>query len=195
MTSSVAHDTSTTRAHVAHARDGDRRAWDRIVAGHTPMLWAIARGHRLHTADCADAVQCTWLRCVQHLEDLRDPDRLAGWLAAICRRECRGIQKRQRRQRPDDPTDDTGPLARLATDDAVDELERTAVRTAVRAAIGDLPDHQRRVVLALLRAEQSGDGYADVAAALAVPIGTLGPTRQRALARLRRDPRIAALAA
>jgi DNA-directed RNA polymerase specialized sigma24 family protein len=56
-----------------------------------------------------------------------------------------------------------------------------------------LPERQRVVLAELLkRGDQS---YLDLSRRLGLPVGSIGPTRQRAVTRLRLDPRIADLSA
>jgi RNA polymerase sigma factor (sigma-70 family) len=73
---------------VARAAGGDRAAWEALVARFERLVWSVARSHRLSDADAADVCQTTWLRLLEHLGDVRDPDALSGWLATITRNEC-----------------------------------------------------------------------------------------------------------
>ncbi|WP_229834281.1 RNA polymerase sigma factor, partial [Streptomyces xantholiticus] len=73
---------------------GSQESWNRIVDRYTPLIWAIARGHRLSEADCEDVCQTTWMRVIQHLGKLRDPGKLAAWISVSARRESlKHIQK------------------------------------------------------------------------------------------------------
>ena len=81
------------------AGSGDQEAWDEIVSRHNSLLWAVARAYRLGQADAADAVQTTWLRLLEHLDRIQDPDRLGGWLVTTLRRECLGILRKAKRER------------------------------------------------------------------------------------------------
>ena len=60
------------------AADGDAAAWNRIVERFATLLWSVARAHRLDTDDAADVVQNTWLRLLDHLDRIREPEALAG---------------------------------------------------------------------------------------------------------------------
>jgi RNA polymerase sigma factor (sigma-70 family) len=73
---------------VARARDGDEQAWDALVERYAPLIWSICRRHRLSNADADDVGQSIWLQMVNHLDTIRDPAALAGWLATTTRREC-----------------------------------------------------------------------------------------------------------
>ena len=72
---------------VAACVAGDQQAWHTMVERFSPLVWTIARSHRLSPADCQDVYQLTWMRVVQHLHQLRSPDRLAAWFTTTARRE------------------------------------------------------------------------------------------------------------
>src|SRR4249920_1493464 len=69
------------------AAEGDQAAWDAIVGQYNGLVWATVRAHRLRPSEAADIVQTVWLRLVEHIRDVRDPERLGGWLATTARRE------------------------------------------------------------------------------------------------------------
>jgi len=66
---------------VTRATDGDRQAWDALIDRYAPLVWSICRRHRLEAADAQDAAQTVWLKLVEHLDKIRDPAALPGWLA------------------------------------------------------------------------------------------------------------------
>jgi RNA polymerase sigma factor (sigma-70 family) len=174
---------------VVRARNGERGAWDDLVSRFTPLLWAIARAHRLSRDDAADAVQVTWLRCVEHLDRLRDPSRLAGWLVTTCRRECLTILKLAARQVPRDVADLREPFLAVPDGDT-DPVDVVVARDEVATlneAVARLPERPRRLITAILAADPRAPGYAMLAEELGMPIGGVGPTRLRALRRLRQE--------
>jgi RNA polymerase sigma factor (sigma-70 family) len=178
---------------VLAARDGSRLAWEELVHRFTPLLWMVARGHRLSADDAADVVQMTWLRCVERLDQVRDPDSVAAWLVAICRRESLASLRRRARVQSD-PFAAIAAIADPLGGEVADALIGQEERTVLREVILGLPDRQRRVLLALLEAyDGTGDGYREIARQLDLPVGSIGPTRQRALQRLRTDPRLESL--
>src|SRR5215813_12339996 len=83
---------------LGRANDGDQKAWNAIVDRFTNLLWSVARGHRLGTADAADVVQTTWLRLVEHLLEIREPERLTAWLITTARRESLRVVGLSRRE-------------------------------------------------------------------------------------------------
>jgi RNA polymerase sigma factor (sigma-70 family) len=185
----------TASAHAAlvdRARRGDETAWRALVTHHGPMLASIARQYRLGEADAADVVQTTWLRCLTSLHTVREPQALAGWLITTCRRECMHVIRQAVRVTPQDPTDAASALAAITDPGTGDGYAHVSRRDEVRrlyAAVGDLPYQQRRVLLDLMH--HADEGYAAAAYRLGMPIGSLGPTRRRALDRLRQDARLA----
>jgi RNA polymerase sigma factor (sigma-70 family) len=162
------------------ARGGDREAWDRLVRELTPMLRSVARGYRLGEADCADVVQTVWLRLAENLEVVREGDRVAGWLATTTRREALRVSRR--REVPAEP------WAFEAEDRAASPEQQVVDRDEVaraRCALRRLPLRDQRLLTVLMRS--SSPSYTEVAAELGMPVGSIGPTRARALARLRRQ--------
>ncbi|MGH8910761.1 MAG: sigma-70 family RNA polymerase sigma factor, partial [Egibacteraceae bacterium] len=85
---------------VRAAAEGDESAWDQLVERFNGLVWAVARGHRLSDADAADVAQATWLRLVEHIDRVRDPERLGDWLATTARRECLRLLRRAGRVQP-----------------------------------------------------------------------------------------------
>jgi RNA polymerase sigma factor (sigma-70 family) len=164
------------------AADGDSAAWDQLVDRFSGLLWATARAHRLSTADAGDVVQTTWLRLVENLGRIQDPERLGGWLTTTARRECLAVLRRS--QREPSFVDETAfaqlPDQRAPLDAALIADERDA---ALWQVFDQLPDRCRRLLRVLLA--DPPPAYADVAAALEMPVGSIGPTRARCLAQLR----------
>ena len=177
---------------VSRIRAGDERAWREMSDRYEPLLRWIARQCRLSAEDTDDVVQLTWLDCLEHIDQLSDPCRLGGWLATICRRECFRLASKGRREVPL-----SGPgLARLIDDGGPedDPYVKVVVRdqhNRLYHAISALPERQKILVVELLR--QEGASYLDLSQRLGLPVGSIGPTRQRAVTRLRLDPRLADL--
>jgi RNA polymerase sigma factor (sigma-70 family) len=176
---------------VRAAANGDQGAWNDLVDRFSGLVWGVARKHRLNDSDAADVCQATWLRLVEHLGNLREPEAVAGWLVTTARRECLRVLRESDRQIPVDVAteidlraDDTLPDA----DAALLELERAE---ALRRAFAGLPA-SCRALLAMLLADPP-HSYVEISERLGMPIGSIGPTRARALDRLRRSPELTSL--
>ncbi|GIF72417.1 RNA polymerase sigma factor [Asanoa siamensis] len=169
---------------VRRIRAGDAVAWAALTARYTNLLWSVARGLGMGDADAADAVQTAWLRLVEKIDDIRDPDRLGSWLATVVRRECHNIRRRAARVEPGEPDGPDGWESIGAVTDPLDDRLLRDERDAAlwRAFAGLRPDCQR--LLRVLMADPQ-PSYAEVSAALDMAIGSIGPTRQRCLACLR----------
>jgi RNA polymerase sigma factor (sigma-70 family) len=175
---------------VARIRAGDDSVWHDLIDQYEPLLRWVARRHRLSAEDTADVIQFTWLRCLEHIDQLTHPERLHSWLITICRRECMQLVTKKRREVPLTDLD----VTRLISDrdgerDPGAEVARRDEHERLNLAITALPDRQRSVLAELLRPER--DSYLDVSHRLGLPVGSIGPTWQRALIRLRNDPRLA----
>lgn len=177
---------------VERIRARDDFAWREMIDQYEPTLRRIARQYRLSTQDTDDAVQITWLRCVEHVDQLTQPDRLLSWLATICRRECLRLATRERREVL------LGESAITQLIDSKQEEHDLSTEAAHRddkmrliRAIAALPDRQRTVLLEVLGREDYS--YLDISRRLGLPVGSIGPTWLRAVTRLRRDPELADL--
>lgn len=173
---------NTDQAHlVAAAAAGDRGAWDAIVSEFAGLVWAVARSLRLSAADAADVSQVTWLRLVENLDQIRDPQALGSWLATTARREAINLLRR-RREVPVPESDWARPAGEHDPPPWQALLHRERDRELWQAF--RLLSARCQEVLRLLVLEPAVS-YAAAAAALEVPIGSLGPTRARCLATLR----------
>lgn len=175
---------------VTRARDGDQMAWDEIVERYAPLVWSMCQRYRLSRADADDVGACVWLRLVERLDTIREPAALPGWLATTTRRECLRVLRAKDRELPVEDhqlmVDDSNP----APDEWLLAQER---QIALRTAFAELSQRCRRL-LELLFSEPSTP-YDEISSILGIPVGTIGPTRQRCLGKLRANPALAALAA
>ncbi|WP_258022326.1 RNA polymerase sigma factor [Streptomyces anatolicus] len=162
---------------------GNQESWNRIVDRYTPLIWAIARGHRLSTADCQDVSQTTWMRVIQHLGKLRDPEKLAHWISVSARRESlKHIQKSGRSTPIEDPEvfDRPQPSSNQPEETALDRETRDEVLLAYCSL-----SPKCQALLGLLVAEPPMS-YDEVSATLGLARGSIGPMRGRCLKHLQR---------
>ena len=176
---------------VTRARDGDRQAWDQLVDRYAPLVWSICRRRQLEAADARDAAQTVWLNLVDHLDSLRDPAALPGWLATTTQGECGRILRAARQ--PDNAA--YAPAAQTIPDEharaAEQDLLAAERHAALREAFEQLPPGCQQL-LTLLTADPPVS-YAEISTQLGIPAGSIGPTRRRCLDKLRRHPAITAL--
>jgi RNA polymerase sigma factor (sigma-70 family) len=161
------------------ARQGNQLAWKQLVDKYDRLVWSVAGSFRLQAADVHDVAQTTWLRLVQNLHTIREPERLPKWLAVTATRESLSVLRKASMH-------DLTPMMEETPDPAIDPATGAANRDAARelwATVADLPLKQRRLVIAMFR--EGMNSYNDVATRCSMPIGGIGPTRGRALSRLR----------
>lgn len=165
---------------VAQARAGANGAWEALIERFGGLVAAIARRCRLSDADVAEVSQTTWLRLVENLDRIEQPERLGAWLATTSRRESLRIATRRALVSPSE-------AVYLMADDEADPLDASLLREeqalVIRAATERLPPHCQRLLGVLM-----GDDdlpYKMIAEQLNMPIGSIGPTRGRCLEHLR----------
>jgi len=162
-------------------REGDGRAMDDLVRLMTPVLWHVVRAYGLERTLAEDVVQTTWLQLVRGHGSIADPRAVSAWLTTTARREAWKIAKAHGRV-------DT------AESDDLDALLPEQASAEEHAALGD---ENRRLWHAVRRlaercqrllrviAFEDRPDYARLAADLSMPVGSIGPTRSRCLAKLR----------
>ncbi|WP_432976260.1 RNA polymerase sigma factor [Dactylosporangium sp. CA-233914] len=172
------------------AAAGDQQAWESIVDRYANLVWSVARSFQLGQSDAADVSQATWLRLVEHVDDVRDADKLGSWLATTARREAIALLRKGGRDVPAGSAGDfVGHLGVQAGLDRVEDEpdagvlrdERDATLWQEFRALSGQCQQLLRVLIA-----DPPPSYAEVSAALDVPIGSIGPTRKRCLGTLRR---------
>ena len=173
---------------IHRAAEGDPTAWNAIVDEFAGLLWSVVRGFRLNEAQSADAVQTTWLRLVEHIADLREPEHVAGWLKTTAHRVCLQVIRQGGREQLTDWEEDRGPVSGVRYEGPdEDGPEAAAMRqeqqVLARRALAELPDRHRQLMELLVASPPIS--YQDISARLGMPVGSIGPTRARILARLR----------
>lgn len=162
------------------AAHGDEGAWSTIVDRFQGIVWSTARAYRLRPADAADVAQTVWLRLVENLDRIREPERLGAWLATTTRHECLRYLRLHERELPSDDTD----VFEAPGDDAPELTLLTGERdTALWRAFSQLGDRCQALLRLLVSQEEPS--YEAIGAALEMPIGAIGPTRMRCLKKLR----------
>jgi RNA polymerase sigma factor (sigma-70 family) len=165
---------------VRQARAGSNAAWEALIERFGGLVTAIARRCRLSEADVAEVSQTTWLRLVENLDRIQQPERIGAWLATTSRRESLRIATRRSLVSP-------GEEVYLMVDEKADPLDAALLREeqaqAIRAATERLSPHCRRLLGALMGDEDVP--YKTIAEQLNMPIGSIGPTRGRCLEHLR----------
>jgi RNA polymerase sigma factor (sigma-70 family) len=169
-----------------NAAQGAESAWKELFRRYSPLLTAVCRRHGIHGADAEDVSSNVWLQLLLNAGKIRKPEALPGWLVTTTGHECVKVLRRRQREVMDDQ--EMAGSAGPAADESLLGEER---RLVVRREVARLPRRQRELVALLLCDPQPS--YAEISSRLGMPLGAIGPTRQRCLAGLRRSTAIAAL--
>ncbi|NUR96431.1 MAG: sigma-70 family RNA polymerase sigma factor [Kribbellaceae bacterium] len=181
-------DVSPVTALVAAAAAGDQQAWRELVDRYAPLLVSIIRGFRLTAEETEDVAQIVWLRLVEHLGSLQEPRAIPGWLGTAARRESiRYLSSQRFRRKTDTLNADQLPVA-ADTPDPDEGLVHAERHEVLLAGLAELPSRQRELLLLLMSDPQPS--YAEITRRTGIPVGSIGPTRSRALERLRSTPAV-----
>jgi RNA polymerase sigma factor (sigma-70 family) len=154
---------------------------DDLVRLMTPLLWHVVRAYGLDRALAEDVVQTTWLTLVRRHESIAEPQAVSGWLTMVARREAWRVGKLQRRA---DPTEAESLEPHLPAQESAEQTAATDDESRrLWLAVAQLNDRCQRL-LRIVAFEERPD-YARIAQDMAMPIGSIGPTRQRCLGKLR----------
>src|SRR6516165_7231963 len=164
---------------VRASADGDQAAWNELVRRFAHPVMAMIRSYRLTPADAEDVYQTVWLKLVENLDSLREPEALPGWLRSTTMHECIRQLERRRRTVPVDPQSDEA--SRPSADDIEAAAIRAELRAALRKGLAELSEEDQ----ALLRLYALAEPYKNGSELLQMKPGSIGPTLGRSLARLR----------
>jgi RNA polymerase sigma factor (sigma-70 family) len=180
-------DVDRLAALVVAARSGSAGAFDQLIDTCHPVVRRQARRRAWRTDDVDDIVQEVLIRLFENIGVIREPRSLLAWLSMVTSRAASQVGRRSSRLVPTD-LDDVRPGSASTEDQAMRTYERREVTDGVRAALARLDAEDRRVLL-LLEADDALS-YREVSRRVRRPIGSLGPTRQRLLGKLRVDPAV-----
>ncbi|MFC7490257.1 MULTISPECIES: RNA polymerase sigma factor [unclassified Knoellia] len=177
--------TIAARAFSLHC-SGDSSAMGELVDQVTPLLWHTARSQGADPATAEDVVQTAWLRLVEHASDISDPQAVLQWLLMTTKREAWSAVRRGRRTVPQEPWEEPtsgDPTSPPPARDPVSASEDQEASSLIWRHIQTLPERCQQLLR--LVAFVARPDYGVVSAALGIPVGSIGPTRGRCLAKLR----------
>jgi len=162
------------------ASAGDEAAWKELVERYGRLLRAVAGRMRTRDCDAEDAAQITWMALRENIDTIRNPEVVGAWLCQVMRRECLRMIRRQNQELLDEWIEHRNVADREPQ--PADALVSAELAEALWAAVDRLPAREQQVVRALF--DGSDRSYAEIARNLAMPIGSIGPVRMRAVTRL-----------
>jgi RNA polymerase sigma factor (sigma-70 family) len=160
----------------------EEETWEQLIARFQPLIDAISRRHRLAPSDAEDVSQYVWMQLLAHLDTLRDPRALPGWIATTTKHRCYEILRSHKRSINVDP------LVLCTNSDCHftvdDELLRAEERSVVRQGLAELREDQQELLLLLVA--DPPVPYCEISRRMKLPIGSIGPTRARLLNKLQK---------
>jgi RNA polymerase sigma factor (sigma-70 family) len=170
---------------VALARDGNARAWETLIERLKGVVWRATADVGLAFEDREDVFAATFFRLFEHLDDIREPEKLPGWLATTARNEVRQVSQAKRRLEPRSDVEPPEAITMAGVDEGLLDGE---LRMALQSAFLRLG----RPCQELLRLATAVPplSYDEISEMTGIPRGSLGPTRQRCLEHLRQAPEL-----
>jgi RNA polymerase sigma factor (sigma-70 family) len=160
---------------------GSEEAWSALIHRYKNLIFSIPVKHGFSPEDAADIFQAVCLTLVSELPRLRDPRALPAWLIQTTVHKCSYWKDQNRRHIDTELAPELPDQSAKIPEEFLVELEREQM---VRVAVSELPADCQRLV-ELLFYQVPPPSYEDLAAALEIPKGSIGPTRMRCLERLR----------
>ena len=162
---------------MARAQAGMQEAWAELVHRHHGAVFRAAHAALVSRADADDAAQEAWIAAWKALGEFRGQASFRTWLLTIAWRKAldrrRGMASWIRMLRLDRSDDeDEGPPLQLASPDAnaADQVLDAEARGRLKRLVKGLPRAHRDALLLVATQDLP---YAEAAALLDVPVGTL----------------------
>ena len=165
------------RTLVASCLKGDEEAWAELWARYGPFVKAVARRVGCDSEEAKDVLQRVALVALQGLDRLRDPQKLAGWLAGTARYQALEVIRSRR------PGEQLFPGSAVHQPDPEETMQRDRDVIVLRRALLDLDERCRRLIHSL-DLEDPPASYREVAKAEGLAPSSIGPIRRRCLKRL-----------
>ncbi|MGY6500779.1 MAG: RNA polymerase sigma factor [Acidimicrobiales bacterium] len=158
------------RTLIEAAQAGDRRALDALLRRHQDRIYAVCRRIAGNDADALDATQEALMAVVRGLPRFDHRSAFTTWIYRIATNACLD-ELRRRNRRPLTGLDDQMSESVASRSDDAPGFDDTVVeRSSIDAALADLSEEFRAPVV--LR-DQLGLDYAEIAAVLDIPPGTV----------------------
>ena len=176
---------------LASAARGDQSAWNALVQRYMPLVYSVTRKLNLTQPEAEDVSQTVWLKLIEHLDSIKTPAALPGWIATTTRNAAISALRSGRRTQPVDPAPG-GMLDRTSTSHNVEnDVMRFEQFQALRSAIDQLRPDYRQLILLML--DDPPHSYEEIGELMGIPATSVGPTRARCLKKLRSSSQFASL--
>ena len=171
---------------IRRCQQGSAGAWQQLLNKYERLVYSIPLRYGLSRDDAADIAQNTFTILIESLDTLSEDSRLGAWLATVARRNTWRLLERNRREIPSEGLDGADLAARavLLGKSNADSIEHWELTELLDTGLSQIGEPCRELLLALYFQPELSS-YAEVAARLDMPLGSIGPTRARCLKHLR----------
>lgn len=152
------------------AQGGDRGALDQLLRRHYDRVHAVCRRITGHDADAADAAQDAMIAMVRNLDRFDGRSSFGTWAYRIATNASLDELRRRKRRAVLATSDDERTHADLADPDSGRRVDAIGDHMALDAALRTLSDEYR---LAVVLRDVADLDYAEIAAVLDIPAGTV----------------------
>lgn len=155
-------------------------SWNQMIQKYQRLIFWIARKNGLNSQDTEDVAQTVFLALFRRLPKINNPASLTAYIGTTAHNAA--IRQRGPCRHYVDLTDSLP----APQDDIDGRLDRPTNANILHQAVAGLPRKQRDVITAILH-EPGEPNYKRIATRLSRPVGSIGPTRERALRKLERN--------
>jgi len=170
---------------VAACRRGDEVAWQELVLRYQRLIYTIPIRAGLDAETAAEVFQFVFTKLYQSLPTIDHTDRIRAWLVTTAKRETIRLVRQEAKVPVQVSTEEEEAQETPSELPLPPEvLQRLEEEHMVRAALEQIGE-RCRTLLAMLYYQEPPPSYEEIAYALQIPKGSIGPTRARCLTQLR----------
>ncbi|HEU4834282.1 MAG TPA: sigma-70 family RNA polymerase sigma factor [Pyrinomonadaceae bacterium] len=168
-------------------RQGDESSWQTLVDRYQRLIYAIPRRAGLNEEQAGEVFQEVFVTLFEKVNEINQPDRLHAWLVTTARRKTWRLLSKERslHSAQTGENDDADEVFAVVDNSPLPDetLVRLEEQHRIRTALSEL-DERCQKLLTMLYYRTDTPAYAEIAAELGTPEGSIGPTRARCLKKL-----------
>ena len=177
------HHNSALADLIGRCLEGDNKAWKELLSIITPRILSVCSKYRLSQEESLDVYGQVCFMLLDDLEKLRTPQKLLSYVGQMAKHRAVNYHRELNQTVSLDETIERK-LGMKTEPEAQEKLERTERMAELMEAMSELPPRQFQV-LKMLLLDIDEPSYIEIAKRLEIPISSVGPTRSRAITRLK----------
>lgn len=164
--------------------DGDASAWDELVNLITPSILMTCRQMRLSQEESLDIFGQVCYILLQNLDRLKSPEKILSYVSTTARREVlRGIRRTKLFEKLEEETTKQISVTEFSRPD--EEFDKMSELEILMAAMAQLPEKEYKLLWHLFL-DETEPSYDEISEKVGIPVSSIGPTRSRALLKLKK---------